>query len=282
MTALTVATTLNRAVLDLATVDSPRLDAELLLAHALDVSRAHLWAHPEQPLTPEQQHHYHDLLVRRAQGEPLPYITGRVEFHGLELAVDPRVLIPRPETETLVDLALAWQVEAACRVLEVADVGTGSGCIAVSLAHALQAQAHLYALDLSPDALAVAQSNAERHQVADRIDFLQSDLLAALPCPVDLILSNPPYVAADEPLPRHVRQHEPRLALDGGRDGLDLIRRLLSQASAHLRPGGAVMLEIGASQGPAGTELAQAAFPQAEVAVHLDLAGLDRVLVVQT
>lgn len=282
MTALTVAASLNRAALDLAAADSPRLDAELLLAHVLQVPRAQLWARPERLLTPDEQASYRGLVTRRIAGEPLPYITGWIEFYGLEFAVDPRVLIPRPETETLIDLALAWQAEAACRVLEVADVGTGSGCIAIALAHAWHAQAHIYALDLSTEALAVARANAERHGVAGRISFVQSDLLLALPCPVDLIVSNPPYVAAGDPLPQPVREHEPCLALDGGADGLDLIRRLLIQAPDYLRPGGAMLIEIGAAQGATVLDLARSAFPQAEVIVHLDLAGLDRVLMVQT
>jgi release factor glutamine methyltransferase len=261
-----------------ANTDAPRLEAELLLAHALGLSRADLYAHPERPLTCHQLANYQRPLDRRIEGEPLPYLTGHVEFYGLDMAVDPRVLIPRPETETLVDLALTLDPRSA-----IADVGTGSGCIAIALTvHA--PHSHVYALDLSPDALDVARANAERHGVADRITFIESDLLAALPEPVDLIVANPPYVAAEEwsTLPREVGEHEPRLALYGGCDGLAVIRRLLDQAPAHLRPGGSLLVEIGAAQGAAVTQLAHQTFPTAGIALHSDLAGHDRVLRVQT
>ncbi|RMF27250.1 MAG: HemK family protein methyltransferase, partial [Chloroflexi bacterium] len=163
----------------------------------------------------------------------------------------------------------------------IADVGTGSGCLAVVLARRLP-QARLYALDLSPEALALARRNALRHGVADRIRFLASDLLQALPEPVDLIVANPPYVAEAEwdRLPRSVRRHEPRLALAGGPDGLAVIRRLLAQAPAYLRPGGRLLMEIGAGQGNAVLALARAAFPTAQIALHPDLAGHPRVLAV--
>jgi release factor glutamine methyltransferase len=268
---------------------TPRLDAELLLAHVLGLSRTDLYAHPERSLLAHQLAAYRALLDRRAQGEPLPYLTGHIEFYGLDMTVNAHVLIPRPETETLVDLALG-KVEGLRSVLSkvegrlsLADVGTGSGCIAIALAvHAPQAR--IMALDLSPDALDVARANAGRHGVADRITFLQSDLLAALPKAVDLIVANPPYIAADEwpGLPREVREHEPQLALDGGPDGLDVIRRLLEQAPARLRPGGALLVEIGAGQGAAATRLARQLYPSADVAIQPDLAGRDRVLCVET
>lgn len=258
-------------------------EADLLLAHVLGLSRADLYAYPERLLLPHQLAHYQTLLNRRARGEPLPYLTGQVEFYDLDLAVDARVLIPRPETETLVDLALqlvAARDQGPGSRFSLADVGTGSGCIAIALAvHA--PRAHVYALDLSPDALDVARANARRHQVAGRITFLQSDLLAALSEPVDLIVANPPYVAAGEwsALPPEVRAHEPRLALYGGPDGLHVIRRLLNRAAVYLRPGGAMLVEIGAWQGAAATHLARQNF--ADVTLHSDLAGRDRVLCVK-
>jgi len=274
-----IAVALARATTRLQASATPRLDAELLLAHILGLSRTDLYAHPERLLLAHQLVAYQALLERRAVGEPLPYLTGHIEFYGLDMAVNAHVLIPRPETETLVDLALG-KVQG-CTFL--ADVGTGSGCIAIALAvHAPQAR--IMALDLSPGALDVARANAGRHGVADRITFLQSDLLAALPKAVDLIVANPPYVAADEwpGLPREVREHEPQLALDGGPDGLDVIRRLLEQAPARLRPGGALLVEIGAGQGAAATRLARQLYPAAGVAIQPDLAGRDRVLCVET
>jgi release factor glutamine methyltransferase len=277
----TVATSLARAVNHLREhTDAPQLEAELLLAHILGCSRTDLYAHPEHSVGPYQQADYQELLNRRARGEPLPYLTGQIEFYGLDFAVDPRVLIPRPETETLVELALEFISHLPDPVL--VDVGTGSGCIGITLAvHAPLAR--VYALDLSPHALRVAQANALRHGVAGRMTFLQSDLLAALPEPVDLIAANPPYVAHQDwpTLPREVRTHEPRLALDGGPDGLDLIRMLIDQAPAYLAPGGAVLVEIGATQGPAATQLARRAFPTASITVQTDLSGRDRVLCIE-
>ncbi len=278
----TIGATLAHAAGQLqARTDTPRLDAELLLAHVLGLSRAGLHTYPERPLLPHQQRDYQTLLSRRARGEPLSYLTGHVEFYGLDLTVDARVLIPRPETETLVDLALSLIPPHA--PLTLADLGTGSGCIAIALAVSVP-HAHTYALDLSPDALAVARANAERHGVASRITLLHSDLLTALPRPADLIVANPPYVAAGEwtRLPCEIRAHEPRLALYGGLDGLDVIRRLLDQVPTHLRPGGALLVEIGATQGATVTRLACRTFPTAAITLHTDLAGRDRVLCVQT
>jgi release factor glutamine methyltransferase len=283
------AATLTRAASRLkSSTDAPRLEAELLLTHVLGLSRAELYAHPERPLLAHQLNSYRSLVTRRAHGEPLPHLTGHIEFYGLDLAVDSRVLIPRPETETLVDLALPLVSSVQPgpgtdgRRL-IADVGTGSGCIAIALAvHAPQSL--IYALDLSPEALAVARANAKRHRVADRVAFLQSDLLTSLPEPVDLVVANPPYIADDEwpLLPRDVREYEPRLALHGGCDGKDVIRRLLQQTPAHLRSGGVLLLEIGATQGVAVTSLAHQVFPTADVTLHTDLSGRDRVLCIKT
>ena len=269
--------------------DAPRLEAEVLLGHALGVSRTALIARPERVVKADQVALYSEFVDRRASGYPLPYLTGRVEFHGLELEVTPEVFIPRPETETLVDLALARGPAT------VVDVGTGSGCIAVSLAVHLPGSA-IIAIDISPAALAVAHRNVERHRVADRVRLMVGDLLTPRPGPVDLIVSNPPYIPTGDcaSLPASVRDHEPRLALDGGQDGLSVIRRLLAQAPAVLRcpepalsaaegrPGGALLVEIGADQGRAALRLASAFFPQAEIRVHPDLARRDRVLEVQT
>ncbi len=276
---------LRQAVAELTSItDVPRLEAEVLLAHVLGTSRTPLLAHPEHVLTSGQLSNYQTLIRRRASGYPLPYLTGRVEFYGLEFEVTPEVLIPRPDTETLVDLALAR------RPATVVDVGTGCGCIAVSLAVHLP-EAIIHAIEISPAALAVAQRNVERHGVTGRVRLVAGDVLTLRPGLVDLIVSNPPYISTGEcgSLPASVRDHEPRLALDGGPDGLSVIRRLLAQAPAVLRsrraegcPGGGLLIEIGADQGEAANRLARTFFPQATVRVHPDLAGRDRVLEVQT
>lgn len=247
--------------------------------HVMEASRAGLLAHPERSLTPAQMSRYKELVDERVSGYPLPHLTGEVEFYGLDFAVTPEVLIPRPDSEVLVDLALARGPTT------VVDVGTGSGCIAIALAAHLP-EAVVYAIDISPPALAVARDNAERHGLDGRIQFIAGDLLDRRPGPVDLIVSNPPYVSADEwaMLPPSIRDHEPRLALDGGPDGLEVIRRLLSQSQGLLNPGGALLIEIGASQGEAAREAAETFFPEngISVRVHPDLAGRDRVLEVQT
>jgi release factor glutamine methyltransferase len=261
-------------------VESPRLDAELLLAHVLDVNRAALFTWPDRQLTPKELTRFRELVARRAAREPLAYIVGHREFFGLDFLVDSRVLIPRPETELLVEHVLHLAQDMASAV-QIADVGAGSGAIAISLAVRLP-RATLYALDDSPGALALTEENARRHGVADRVRCLQGDLLEPLPGPVDLVTANLPYVSTVEwaHLVPEIREYEPRAALDGGPDGLDPMRRLLAMAPAHLQPGGMVLLEIGASQGQAVTALARAHFPRAEIEVLQDYAGLDRLVVV--
>jgi release factor glutamine methyltransferase len=256
--------------------DSPRLEAEIFLAHALQVTRASLIAHPERRLTSSETALAESLLMSRVSNYPLPYLTGHVEFFGLSVEVTPEVLIPRPDTETLVELGLQKQPRT------IIDVGTGSGAIAIALAVHLP-QATVYAIDVSSTVLTVAQRNIERHGLTNRVHVIMGDLLAPRPGPVDLIVSNPPYIATDEwaSLPPSVRECEPRAALDGGHDGLDIIRRLLPQASSALLPTGALLIEIGWHQGQAATDLARSHFPDAAVRVHADLAGHDRVLEVQ-
>jgi release factor glutamine methyltransferase len=238
-------------------------------------------AHPEAPVTAEQGAAFGQLFARAATGEPLAYLTGQREFYGLDFFVDRRVLVPRPETELLVDFARSLRPKRAL------DVGTGSGCIAVALAVTLP-RAIITATDVSSDALEVARRNVERHGVAGRIEFLQSDLLGAWPAEAssaepgfDLVCANLPYIERDELRDLPVSRHEPWLALDGGPGGLELIERLLREASRVLAPTGALLLEIGASQGTAAAGLARGAFPEARVTVERDLAGLDRLLVVR-
>lgn len=255
---------------------SARLDAEVLLAHTLGWSRARLLAEGAAPLAPEHGRRFAALVARRAALEPVAYLVGAREFYGLPLEVTPDVLVPRPETELLVEAALERARGRAG--LRIADIGTGSGAIAVALAAHLPA-ARIDAVDLSPAALAVAARNAARHGVAARVRLLQGDLLAPLEQPVDLLVSNPPYTLLAE-IDEGVRRHEPHLALDGGPDGLALYRRLLAQAPPLLRPGGALLLEIGAAQGPAVSALARQHFPAAQVRVAQDLAGLDRIVTI--
>lgn len=266
-------------------VESPRLDAELLLAHALDSNRAAILSRPEQRLTPKQLTRYRDLVARRGSREPLAYIVGYREFFGLDFVVDRRVLIPRPETELLVERALdiaRRKVAMSPTPLRIADVGAGSGAIAVALAVHLP-RAHVYALDQSAGALEVVAENARRHHVAGRVQCLHSDLLSALPGPVDLLTANLPYVTSGEwqCLAPEIRHHEPRSALDGGPDGLATIDRLLAAVSPYLCPAGVVLLEIGAGQGDAATSLAREYLPQARVQLVQDYAGLDRLVVVE-
>ncbi|HFC09383.1 MAG TPA: peptide chain release factor N(5)-glutamine methyltransferase [Chloroflexi bacterium] len=258
--------------------ETAALDAQTLLAAVLHRDRAWLLAHPEARLTPRQHRRLRRACTRLAQGEPLPYVLGYWHFYGRKFALTPAVLIPRPETETLVELALAWLRQHPTR-RRAADVGTGSGIIAVTLAAEI-AGACITATDISLAALAVAADNARRYQVADRIVWLQTDLLAAAPGPFDLIVANPPYIPTEALNALPVARHEPRGALDGGPDGLALIRRLLAQARSRLAPGGLLLLEIAADQGEAARVAALAAFPKAETRVLPDLAGHDRVVAV--
>ncbi len=279
---LTIQTLLAPAVRQLKTAGSPTpaLDAQLWLAHVCGLSRAQLLARPERSVTREQAAQFEEGLARLAAGEPLPYLTGQAEFYGLTFHVTPATLIPRPETEHLVEAALAFGRGRADLVM--ADVGTGSGCIAVTLAILLPT-IQVFATDASPAALIVAARNAAHHNVAERITFLQGHLLDPLPERVHLIAANLPYVADDEwaDLPAGVREYEPAGALRGGKQGLDLIDSLLREAPAALHPGGVILLEIGAAQGPAALALAQSHLPGAEVQLRPDYAGRDRLLVVQ-
>lgn len=265
--------------------DTPRLDAELLLTHCLGWDRARLHACPAQTLSDEQRRDFESLVRRHAQGEPLAYILGHQEFFGLDFFVDHRVLIPRPETELLVEEGIAWiqMREPDGETLAAADVGTGSGAIAVSLAVACP-RLILHATDVSTDVLEVAAHNAERHGVTGRVQFLHGDLLEPLPEPVHLIAANLPYVSESEMalLPPHIARFEPRLALDGGPDGLAVIERLLVQARTRLQPEGVILLEIGAAQGDLAVARARHHLPAARIHVRRDYAARDRLIIIQT
>jgi release factor glutamine methyltransferase len=255
-----------------------RLDAETLLLHTLGKSRALLLAHWNDAADPDQQHTFSSLIARRLTGEPIQYITGHAEFYGLPFAVAPGVLIPRPETEHLVEEAI--RLAAAFPAPRIADIGTGSGAIAVALAHAIPS-AHIVATDISPAALSIARSNAERNHLADRIAFLEGDLLSPLAGQrFDLLASNPPYIPlSDLPsLSIEVRDHEPASALFAGADGLDIYRHLIPAAPAHLNPGGWLLLEIGFGQQPV-IEAILAASNFTEIRFIPDYQGIPRVAV---
>lgn len=263
-------------------VNDPRRSAQLLLAHALDKDRLTLLLDADRPLTEGELAPFRALVRRRGAGEPVAYILGEWEFYGLPFRVGPGVLVPRPETEGIVDAARATFAPDA--PLRFADLGTGSGCLAVTLAAQFPA-ARGVAVDLSPDALALARANAAANNVADRIDFLQADFGRLPDAPglkdacCDLVVANPPYVTEDEyaALSREVANFEPRGALLAGPDGLDAVRALLPQARRLLRPGGLFLMEIGYRQGDAASALTTAA-GLGSVRVLRDLAGHQRIV----
>lgn len=240
-------------------IDAPRLTAELLLAHVLKVDRVRLYVDHDRPLEAEELATYRALISRRLAYEPTQYLTGAKEFYGRRFQVDPRVLIPRPETELLVEEVLkVLPKDAPSRVV---DLCTGSGCIAITLA-AERPLAEVFATDLSPGACAVAKENAERLEVAQRVAIREGDLFAPLPAEArfDVVVSNPPYIASHEvPTLQAEVQKEPHLALDGGQDGLVLIRRIAEDARTRLHPGGLLAMEIGETQGEAVRALLTAA-----------------------
>jgi len=284
-----------------ARVPSDTLAAELLLLHVTRRDRTWLYAHPEELLDPQSIESYFSLLHRRAAGEPTQHLTGKQEFWGLEFEVTPDVLIPRPETEHLIEVALDRLAVRELRSsrdpkltgegLTLVDIGTGSGCIAIALAKELQA-AKIYATDISPAALAIAQRNATRLGFQSRITFLESNLLSAFSSSshqslvanhqsllFDLVISNPPYIGRKEAstLPIEVRYHEPASALYGGEEGYELYGQLVPQAAQHLKPGGLLVLELGHDSLPAVRPLLET--PQwTNLHVTHDLAGIPRVI----
>jgi release factor glutamine methyltransferase len=261
---------------------TPELDATVLLAYVLGTDRAWIYAHSDAPLTAEQAARYQELIARRAQGEPIAYLTGQREFMGLPFTVSPAVLIPRPETELLVEEAL---IQARMRLEQgtepvVADIGTGSGAIAIALAVHEPRLPLIYATDISAEALSVAACNAYDLGVTDRVRFLQGHLLAPLPEPVDLLLANLPYISVNEAqvLAPDVRNYEPSVALFGPDDGLGLIRQLLKEAPPYLRAGAVILLEFGYNQRTALEAFARQCFPYATIRVIADYAGWDRLI----
>ncbi len=262
--------------------DEARLEAELLLMHTLKTDRVHLYERLQDELPVRAGNYYRRLLNRRLAHEPTPYIVGHKEFFGLEFETSRSALIPRPETETLVELAIDFARDRyAQNPFTIADVGAGSGVIAIALASELP-NARVIATDVSKRALALARRNAERHAVAARIEFVEGDTLLPIKGRAEIIAANLPYVTTEDWLatPPEIREREPRRALDGGADGLRYIRRFLHQAPEKLARNGALFAEIGDRQGATARSLAEAAFPAAAVEVKPDLAGRDRVLCV--
>ena len=262
--------------------DTPALDASVLLAHIMDRPRTWVMAHPEAELTSEQQNHLNDSLKRLERGESFPYVLGHWEFFGMELDITPDVLIPRPETEMLVERAIAWLQESPVR-RTLADVGTGSGAIAIAIAVNVP-DAVILATDLSDQVLKIAKKNAQKLGVDQRIEFVQCDLLPPRPDlftteqHLDLICANLPYIPTDTLHALPIYGREPTLALDGGDDGLKLIRRLLTVGPEWLAPNGMMLLEIESTRGVQALNLACDLFSEATIHLHQDLAGQDRLL----
>lgn len=258
--------------------DTPRLDTEILLAHVRGCKRIELYTRYDEVLNDEHRDRLRELVRRRAKSEPVAYLVGHREFFGLDFRVTPDVLIPRPDTETLIlELLEAAKAHSQPRI---ADVGTGSGCIAIATA-VNRPQASVTAIDVSESALAVARDNAQRHRVADRIRFLQGDLFGPLERDeqFELVVSNPPYVAEGEldDLQAEIRLHEPRSALTAGSDGLDLIRRLISEAPRRLAPGGELLFEISPEQHGPVRELLEHHGAYQDVRIVKDLSARERV-----
>jgi len=261
-----------------ARVPSPRMNAELLLRFTLDCDRAYLYAHPERELTTVEQTRYEEALAQRARGIPAQYITGHQEFWGMDFIVNPAVLIPRPETEHVIEtvLQLVNGGRASSPGMRIVDVGTGSGCIALALAKELP-EAEVHATDISPAALEVARANAARHQLENRIQFHETDLLQSLErARLDFVVSNPPYVGESEQdqVQLGVRKFEPRKAVFAGPTGLEVIERLIPQAQAELKPGGWLVMEI---SGTIAEDVKRLLAQWIDVGVTNDLQGIPRV-----
>lgn len=256
-------------------IEDASLESEVLLRYLLDIDRTFLYTNPEQEISPDDYEKFMELVTRRCSGEPTAYITGIREFYDREFSVNPSVLIPRPETELLVETAIKLAGTHGYR--SIADIGTGSGCIAVSLVLELP-DAEIYATDISSAALKVAVENSRKHNVENRITFLSGNLLEPLTGDVDMIVANLPYV--DEKGMERVNTlgFEPESALNGGNDGLRVIDAFIRQAKTKLRRRGALLLEIGQAQHTACVKILEVTFPGGNVSILKDLAGVERVI----
>lgn len=262
-----------------AAVGSPRMNAELLLRFILNCDRAYLFAHPERELTEDEQRRYAEAINQRASGVPTQYITGHQEFWGMDFIVSPAVLIPRPETEHVIEtlLELAPKDQLWPSALRIVDVGTGSGCIALATAKELP-QAEVHATEISPAALEIARANAARHQLESRIHFHQRDLLTGFPAATfDFVVSNPPYVGTSEEdqVQLVVRKFEPRSAVFAGPTGLEVIERLIPQTQSTLKPGGWLIMEV---SGTIADGVARLLRVWKDLRVIKDLQGIPRVV----
>lgn len=267
-------------------IENPRLNAELLLTQCLGFSREKLYANLRREIRAEEKEALDELLGRRMAGEPLQYLLGHQEFWSVDLRVDPRVLIPRPETEVLVEQALSILTITSGRMPRVLDIGTGSGAIVIALTREIR-EIFIVATDISQEALLLAKENAREARVGQRIRFVRGDLLDPFR-PLrdgvfDLILSNPPYIRRSdiEGLAREVKDHEPRLALDGGEDGLDFYRQMSRQVPSYLREGGWFLVEIGQGQGPKISAMLEESGCFRAPELVRDLSGIERVIRVQ-
>ena len=264
-----------REILIANNIKDATLESEVLLRHTLKISRVQLYLDLYSELNTKAEKTFWHLIKRRLSGEPTAYITGYREFYGRDFYVDPNVLIPRPESELLVEKALKLDQDRTLST--IAEVGTGCGAIAISLALNLP-QTKIYATDISATALKIALSNCQKHGAANRIYLLQGDMLEPLPEVVDLIIANLPYVKESELPPIYPMNFEPLLALNGGSDGLEKIRQLCRQVNNKLRPDGYLLLEIGQGQRRTVTTFLRSLFPSAKIAVTPDLSGIDRVV----
>ena len=254
-------------------IEDASLESELLLRHTLKISRVQLYLDLSRELSPKKEETFWHLIKRRLNGEPTAYITGHREFYGLDFYVDPNVLIPRPESELLVEKALNLAQHRP--IATIAEIGTGCGAIAICLALNLP-EAKIYATDISAPALKVALLNCQKHGVVNRICLLPGDMLEPLPEPVDLIVANLPYVKESELSGTSPASFEPILALNGGSKGLEKIHQLCRQASSKLRPRGCLLFEIGQGQGKAVTTFLRSLFPSVAAEVTPDLSGIER------
>jgi release factor glutamine methyltransferase len=263
-------------------IDGAQIDAEVLLRHVLGIEKAQLYSALNEPLSAGQRSQFQELLERRMRREPVAYITGRKEFWSLDFVITPKVLIPRPETELVVEVALHRLKSTASATPNILDLGTGSGIIAVCLAKE-RLEANILAVDIASAALEVARINSRRHGVSERIDLIHGDLFAALGAEkrlFDLIVSNPPYIRTRELslLAPEISQWEPVTALDGGPDGMEYYRRIIGLAHEYLAPGSSIVLEIGADMVSVVTELFARAGSYGPASVYQDYAGKDRVI----